>query len=662
MANTITATFGLNLAPLKAAAASASAIAVSLSKSFASAGKSVGGALTGPLKSAGAGFAKLLSPIALATGAMIAFFSISNFKSQLTGIFDLGLELKKMSAQTGISVGTLVSMQGALKNAGIDAAALGTHVNKMQKFLTGAGGKTQITALGLDFEKIRASSPDDQFIAIGKAIGAVKDPAERATAALKIFGKGGGALLPLFTDQDFGSGKLSNAAKVLDKNADTFAKVSVLLSQTGKPLKGFFIGVAASIAGSFIPLLKAFNSIDLVKIGVIFGAGMIAAADAFKGAFADPETAMDVLTNGLIAGFLTAGNYLIGIFEFLGKLLSDKEFWGGLINVFLGLEMIISGALMKGFNTPLKFFQDSMQFIVEKTLAGLDKLNPFSTKKDEIKEQQNLLTKYTDELNGKKGGTFRTGGQGPDVVIPDIVAATDPRRIKQLKNYIAGAEVQIQTLTEGRSFAGIQAANKGEELTVGGKTPDELIAEGRAKAGKGGKDIFTAAIAKFKDTKVTDALGAGAYAAKAAAGFEKLRAQGAEMMGPAAPVAAAAAKAVDKSPFQFGENRLSGETMDAGTFTRGLFQGADARMRGKESRGMNRFLFGLTGLDKGASSRGGKRLEGLTTKSLDGAGTGLKPLITETPATPADDAAIKTAFTSQKLLDAFKELAATWKH
>ncbi len=661
MANTITATFGLNLAPLKAAAASASAIAANLAKSFASAGKSVGGALTGPLKSAGAGFAKLLSPIALATGAMIAFFSISNFKSQLTGIFDLGLELKKMSAQTGISVGTLVSMQGALKNAGIDAAALGTHVNKMQKFLTGAGGKTQITALGLDFEKIRASSPDDQFIAIGKAIGAVKDPAERATAALKIFGKGGGALLPLFTDQDFGSGKLSNAAKVLDKNADTFAKVSVLLSQTGKPLKGFFIGVAASIAGSFIPLLKAFNSIDLVKIGVIFGAGMIAAADAFLGAFSDPTTALDVLTSGLIAGFLTAGNALIGIFEFLGKLLSDKDFWGGLLNVFLGLEFIISGALMKGFNAPLAFFRDTMEFIVSKAVAAFNRINPASDLNEQVRKAEKEMQDASDALSLAMTGSKTVNDESTSY---EGVAPMDRNsaQFKKLNIDLAGKIKAREALMKGTTFADIQAANKGEQLTVGGLTADELITKGTAKAGEGGKNIFTAALAKFKDTKVTDALGAGAYAAKAAAGFEKLRAQGAEMMGPAAPVAAAAAKAIDKSPFQFGENRLSGETMDAGTFTRGLFQGADARMRGKESRGMNRFLFGLTGLDKGASSRGGKRLEGLTTKSLDGAGTGLKPLITETPATPADDAAIKTAFTSQKLLDAFKELAATWKH
>ena len=77
---------------------------------------------------------------------------------------------------------------------------------------------------------------------------------------------------------------------------------------------------------------------------------------------------------------------------------------------------------------------------------------------------------------------------------------------------------------------------------------------------------------------------------------------------------------------------------------------------------MERFQFGFTGLDKCASLRGGKRLEGLTTKSLDGAGTGLKPLITETPATPADKAAIDNAKNSGDLLTAFKDLVGIWKH
>ena len=99
--------------------------------------------------------------------------------------------------------------------------------------------------------------------------------------------------------------------------------------------------------------------------------------------------------------------------------------------------------------------------------------------------------------------------------------------------------------------------------------------------------------------------------------------------------------------------------MDAGKSTRDLFQGANARNTRKD---MDRFAFGFTGLEKGISSRGGKRLTGLTTKGLDNAGTGLKPLVTITPATPADKAAIDNAKTSENLLTAVKDLLAAWTH
>jgi hypothetical protein len=74
---------------------------------------------------------------------------------------------------------------------------------------------------------------------------------------------------------------------------------------------------------------------------------------------------------------------------------------------------------------------------------------------------------------------------------------------------------------------------------------------------------------------------------------------------------------------------------------------------------MNRFQFGFTGLDIGNKAG---LTKGLTTKSLDSAGTGLKPLVTETPATAADKAAIDNEKNSGDLLTAFKELLAAWTH
>jgi len=603
MANTITASFGLNLNPLKAAAKSAKSIGAGLGSSFTS--------LIGPLAAIGA--------------AVGAAFGAKKFADGVKGALDLGGALSDVAAQTGIAAGKAYELQEQLQDNGVSAEEFSGIINKMQKTLAAPAGKKAIQDLGLSFDEISKMTPDAQFVAIGKAIGKISDPTKKTAAAMSVFGKSGAGLLASFADSAFGNADatLSKQAEILNRDAETFDAASDRLGKVTRPLKGFFLGVASTVATTLIPILDKIIAVDLVGIGKVFGAGMVVAAAAFMGAFSDPATAISVITDGLIAGFLTAGNYLIGIFEFLAKLVSDKGFWDGLLNVFLGLEFIISGALMKGFNTPLKFFQDSMQFIVEKATAALDKLNPLSKTKDEVAALQTKIARYQEKLNGTESFQMMTGGFGPPVTIAGTAKETNPEERKRLENYIAAAQSGLQVLTEGKTFASIQAANKGEELTVGGLTPDQLIAQGKTLAGKGGTNIMASAIAAYQGTKVTDQLGAGAYADKAAFGFNVLRAQGAEFMGPPAPGAAAGIAAVQRaSAFNFGQSVLTG--------------------RGEQ----------------GIGSRGG-----LVSRGLQGmSATSLKPLAVETPATPADKAAIDNAKNSTDLLTEFKNLVAAWTH
>jgi hypothetical protein len=606
MANTITASFGLNLNPLKAAAKSAKSIGAGLGSSFTS--------LVGPLAAVGA--------------AIGAAFGAKKFADGVKGALDLGGALSDVAAQTGIAAGKAYELQEQMQDNGVAAEEFSGIINKMQKTLVAPAGRQAIKNLGLSFAEISQMTPDAQFVAIGKAIGKISDPTKKTAAAMSIFGKSGAGLLASFADSAFGNADatLSKQAEILNRDAETFDAASDRLGKVTRPLKGFFLGVASTVATTLIPILDKIIATDLVGIGKVFGAGMTIAAAAFMGAFSDPATAISVITDGLIAGFLTAGNYLIGIFEFLAKLVSDKGFWEGLLNVFLGLEFIVSGALMKGFNTPLKFFQDSMQFIVEKTLAGLDKLNPFSEASKEAERIQVEFDKANEGLIGRESFQMPTmGGMGgaSTVTIPGRLAETDPVKRRKLEIARDQAAKELARLKKGTTFADIQAANKGEELTVGGLTADQLIAQGKTLAGQGGTNIMASAMAAFRGTKVTDQLGAGAYAAKTAAGFNVLRAQGAEFMGPPAPGAAAGIAAVQRaSAFNFGQSVLTG--------------------RGEQ----------------GIGSRGG-----LVSRGLQGmSATSLKPLAVETPATPADKAAIDNAKNSGDLLTEFKNLVAAWTH
>ena len=77
----------------------------------------------------------------------------------------------------------------------------------MQKAITDAasGGGSAADAfrqLGLQVGELAALKPDKQFEAIGKKIGAIADPTQRAAAAIAVFGKSGTDLLPMIESAD----------------------------------------------------------------------------------------------------------------------------------------------------------------------------------------------------------------------------------------------------------------------------------------------------------------------------------------------------------------------------------------------------------------------------------------------------------------------------
>jgi hypothetical protein len=82
------------------------------------------------------------------------------------------------------------ALQMAAKLSGVDDAT-----GALQKLTVAIGnaaesGKTEaFTKLGLDFQALQSMSPEEQFKAIQTAIAGLATPAERAAAAVAIFGK-----------------------------------------------------------------------------------------------------------------------------------------------------------------------------------------------------------------------------------------------------------------------------------------------------------------------------------------------------------------------------------------------------------------------------------------------------------------------------------------
>jgi hypothetical protein len=115
-------------------------------------------------------------------------------------------KLANTSAQLGESVPNIQSFRYALQQmANIDAEQADQTLVRMTKTLGEARGGSQQAAdtflkLGLDINQLVNMSPTQQFQAIADALANIEDPSQRAAEAVKIFGREGANLLPVFNE------------------------------------------------------------------------------------------------------------------------------------------------------------------------------------------------------------------------------------------------------------------------------------------------------------------------------------------------------------------------------------------------------------------------------------------------------------------------------
>jgi hypothetical protein len=113
-----------------------------------------------------------------------------------------GEALYDMSKRTGIAVERLATLSYAAAQTSTDMEALEKGVRQMQKTISGVDDATQGTVKGLEHigiatEAIRKLAPEKQFDLVAQKLNAIRNPTDRATAAMKVFGRAGTALIPM---------------------------------------------------------------------------------------------------------------------------------------------------------------------------------------------------------------------------------------------------------------------------------------------------------------------------------------------------------------------------------------------------------------------------------------------------------------------------------
>jgi hypothetical protein len=324
-------------------------------------------------------------------GLVGGFLSLRGVMRGFKDAFDMGGALSDLSARTGAAVSDLAILGEAFKQNGLSADQVGSSINRLQRALAGANEDGEDTSgvfskLGLDMRALRKMNPTQQFDAIGKAIASIEDPAERAAAAMAIFGRSGGELITLFRDgKAIGNAaqNLGKQAHLLQKNAALFDRISDILGSAGNKLKGFFVGLADRFAPTLLPLLEAFDRLDFASFGQALGESIRAlmptterivqmfakAREIAKnigtivlGIFAliqngrlrefmeksmtlAIEGALDLLWRGFKSAAAMLASALAAIFNRLKSLFTDPMMKAAMIMLFRGLGQIIAGEI-----------------------------------------------------------------------------------------------------------------------------------------------------------------------------------------------------------------------------------------------------------------------------------------------------------------------------
>jgi hypothetical protein len=274
-----------------------------------------------------------------------AIQSVASSFTQFTSGAAAAVDRTRQLAQNlGVSYGELRQLQVAADLSGASTDDLAKAFTRAQVTITnaGRGSKEAVGALGrlgLSVKDLATQTTTQQFSAIAGAINAIQNPAERAAAAVAVFGRSGAELLPTFRElpenlkiaggflAGFRDGVEGVNPDAIDAIGDSFGLASQSLQE-----------LAARILTQLAPALTS-GADQFVKF--VQGIDVSAAAEATRQAL---QTVADVF--GALAGIAAplARNLLPAIGGYLA-FINRQAIAGGIA----GLAQIFAGAARAAF-------------------------------------------------------------------------------------------------------------------------------------------------------------------------------------------------------------------------------------------------------------------------------------------------------------------------
>jgi hypothetical protein len=318
-----------------------------------------------------------------------------------------------------------------------------------------ATAQAGFSAIGLSLADLQGKSSAERFSAITDAIAGLPTEAERAAAAVRLFGRAGAEMLPLFAGgagsireateeaQRFGMALTGAQGRDVEAMNDSFSKVHAAIGGIVKQITAYLAPSITSIATTFTDFV---GSMGGTNIGQAIGEGIIEAARYMAG----------------VGDFLISG--LTGVWEFVGSI---GAIWGNVA------EMISrSASYMAGVGRAwTAMFQTVLTGAVG--IVGL-----FSSAAKELSERIAVSARGNFALAGENfsnafGSGGGGGGAGPLTAALDAALAKSRLSAGQMdvanKTTIAGGGVAAGVA------AGVTAVN--QELKAVDSRSKEGIAE-----------------------------------------------------------------------------------------------------------------------------------------------------------------------------------------
>lgn len=257
--------------------------------------------------------------------------------------------MNDLAQRTGMGVEALQALQMAGRLSGVEDVT--TAVQKLAVAIGQAAdsGKTDaFTKLGLNFAELQAMSPEDQFRAVQAAISALPTPAERAAAAVAVFGKAGVELLPLMEQnlaeieqrmKRLGAVVGADQVEAIGGMNDALDMVKATFDGIIGNVVGNLAPIVESLANDILAMVESFQSVNGSGgegIANVITEALLDIAEYFAGIFDTALASFDGFGTTLSEVgevFKFVGNVFIAVGEGLRAAFNALELWG---NGFVG--------------------------------------------------------------------------------------------------------------------------------------------------------------------------------------------------------------------------------------------------------------------------------------------------------------------------------------